>query len=154
MTKDELLALRRRETPKTLRLLSLYPEEQRDLRPAEKSRTALEMSMLFLGEERVIQDLCTVGAPQMRPFDSRPQTIAEVIALLRDAFAAGDRALENADLTAPVDFYGTRLPLGDAAFIELLDHIHHRGQFTVYSRLAGARVPQIYGPSADEPAWG
>ena len=33
----------------------------------------------------------------------------------------------------------------------LLDHVHHRGQFTIYSRIAGGKVPQIYGPSADEP---
>jgi uncharacterized damage-inducible protein DinB len=29
--------------------------------------------------------------------------------------------------------------------------IHHRGQFSVYLRLVGARVPSIYGPTADEP---
>jgi uncharacterized damage-inducible protein DinB len=28
--------------------------------------------------------------------------------------------------------------------------IHHRGQLTVYLRLMGAKVPSLYGPSADE----
>ena len=28
--------------------------------------------------------------------------------------------------------------------------IHHRGQLTVYLRLTGAKVPALYGPSADE----
>ncbi|MEI9811761.1 MAG: DinB family protein [Acidobacteriota bacterium] len=28
--------------------------------------------------------------------------------------------------------------------------VHHRGQLSVYLRLAGAKVPSIYGPSADE----
>jgi len=28
--------------------------------------------------------------------------------------------------------------------------IHHRGQLSVYLRLTGAKVPSIYGPSADE----
>jgi uncharacterized damage-inducible protein DinB len=33
----------------------------------------------------------------------------------------------------------------------VLNHIiHHRGQLSVYLRLAGAAVPSIYGPSADE----
>ena len=27
---------------------------------------------------------------------------------------------------------------------------HHRGQMTVYLRLLGAKVPAIYGPSADD----
>jgi uncharacterized damage-inducible protein DinB len=43
-----------------------------------------------------------------------------------------------------------RISLGDALWIELFDHIHHRGQFSVYLRLAGAKVPSIYGPTADE----
>jgi uncharacterized damage-inducible protein DinB len=30
---------------------------------------------------------------------------------------------------------------------------HHRGQMTVYLRLMGARVPSIYGPSADDQAF-
>ena len=29
--------------------------------------------------------------------------------------------------------------------------IHHRGQLSTYLRPMGSKVPQIYGPSADEP---
>jgi uncharacterized damage-inducible protein DinB len=32
-----------------------------------------------------------------------------------------------------------------------LDLVHHRGQMSVYIRLAGGKLPSIYGPSADEP---
>ncbi len=33
----------------------------------------------------------------------------------------------------------------------VLSHvIHHRGQLTVYLQLTGAKVPGMYGPSADE----
>jgi len=32
----------------------------------------------------------------------------------------------------------------------LMDEVHHRGQLTVYLRLAGGKVPSIYGPSGDE----
>ena len=32
----------------------------------------------------------------------------------------------------------------------LHDQIHHRGQFSVYLRMADAKVPAIYGPSLDE----
>jgi uncharacterized damage-inducible protein DinB len=33
----------------------------------------------------------------------------------------------------------------------VMNHLyHHRGQLTVYLRLAGISVPEIYGPSADE----
>jgi hypothetical protein len=33
----------------------------------------------------------------------------------------------------------------------LFDIIHHRGQITTYLRPMGSTVPQIYGPTADEP---
>ena len=59
--------------------------------------------------------------------------------------------VSEAEYTRVVTFYGMTMPLNDALGIELLDHIQHRGQFTIYSRIAGARVPQIYGPSGDEP---
>ena len=38
--------------------------------------------------------------------------------------------------------------------LDTLTHwAHHRGQMTVYLRLMGAKVPSIYGPSADETAF-
>jgi uncharacterized damage-inducible protein DinB len=33
----------------------------------------------------------------------------------------------------------------------LHDQIHHRGQLSVYLRMADGKVPAIYGPSGDEP---
>jgi uncharacterized damage-inducible protein DinB len=39
----------------------------------------------------------------------------------------------------------------DNAWGFLLDIIHHRGQLSTYLRPMGSTVPQIYGPSADEP---
>ena len=46
--------------------------------------------------------------------------------------------------------------IGDVPKVEFMyfilsDQIHHRGQLTVYLRMAGGKVPSIYGPSADEP---
>jgi uncharacterized damage-inducible protein DinB len=38
----------------------------------------------------------------------------------------------------------------DFCWFLLHDHIHHRGQLSVYIRLAGGKVPAIYGPSGDE----
>ena len=42
-------------------------------------------------------------------------------------------------------------PAFDVLWGILMDSIHHRGQFSVYLRMAGGKVPSIYGPSADEP---
>jgi uncharacterized damage-inducible protein DinB len=112
----DYLALRRREFETTLRVLQAYPEDQAQLKPAAKSRTAV-----------------MVNAWQ--------QAVAK-----NDAMLA---ALSADDFGASVDFYGRRISLDDALWLELLDHIHHRGQFSVYLRVAGAKVPSIYGPTAD-----
>ena len=53
-------------------------------------------------------------------------------------------------LREPVAFYGTVLPRGEVLEIVLRHEIHHRGQLTVLMRLAGLRVPGVYGPSGDE----
>ena len=48
------------------------------------------------------------------------------------------------------DLYGEKWARGMTLRI-LMDHeIHHRGQITVLMRLAGLRVPGIYGPSKEE----
>ena len=44
-----------------------------------------------------------------------------------------------------------KIPVMELLWFMLLDSIHHRGQLSVYVRLAGAKVPSIYGPTADEP---
>jgi len=41
--------------------------------------------------------------------------------------------------------------LGDMLWGFLFDAIHHRGQLSSYLRPMGAKVPSIYGPSADDP---
>lgn len=42
-------------------------------------------------------------------------------------------------------------PPRDLAWQLFFDSIHHRGQLSTYLRPMGAKVPSIYGPSADDP---
>ena len=42
-------------------------------------------------------------------------------------------------------------PASPMAWSFLFDIVHHRGQITTYLRPMGSTVPQVYGPSADEP---
>jgi len=66
------------------------------------------------------------------------------------------RKADEAFLNTTVKVATGRKQMGDVRRLDflwqiLMDMIHHRGQFTVYSRIAGGKVPSIYGPSADEP---
>jgi uncharacterized damage-inducible protein DinB len=42
-------------------------------------------------------------------------------------------------------------PVSEVLWLMLMDSVHHRGQFSVYLRMTGCKVPSIYGPTADEP---
>jgi len=42
-------------------------------------------------------------------------------------------------------------PLGEFLWYLFFDAIHHRGQLSTYIRPMGGKVPQIYGPSGDDP---
>ena len=127
---------RRREFQTTLRVLQSYPDDQRHLRPSEKSKTAAELVRTLVVEERILTSLAKNGIadPSLWAIDV-PGSMMKIIEMWGRI----------------VNFYGLQIPLVQACWFELFDHIHHRGQFSVYLRLAGARVPSIYGPTADEP---
>jgi uncharacterized damage-inducible protein DinB len=50
-----------------------------------------------------------------------------------------------------LEFFGSSRPASQMAWSFLFDIVHHRGQITTYLRPMGSTVPQIYGPSGDEP---
>ncbi|HEY0872642.1 MAG TPA: DinB family protein [Vicinamibacterales bacterium] len=54
-------------------------------------------------------------------------------------------------LNGTLEFFGQQRPASPMAWSFLFDIVHHRGQITTYLRPMGSTVPQIYGPSADEP---
>jgi uncharacterized damage-inducible protein DinB len=66
------------------------------------------------------------------------------------------RKASDADLNKTVKFFVAPKKMGDVRRLDflwllLMDMVHHRGQFSVYLRMADGKVPSIYGPSADEP---
>lgn len=86
------------------------------------------------------------------------ETSADLLKALDEAAAEARSALEkttdehlatNWKLLARgnVVWEGTRIEM----IQDTINHwAHHRGQMTVYLRLMGAKVPALYGPSADE----
>ncbi|HEY4931215.1 MAG TPA: DinB family protein [Terriglobales bacterium] len=156
MTKTEYIALRKAEFPKTLKLLRFYPEDKKDLKPSPIIRSAIETVNTFINEEGINLSYARSGAFDMMNFKwaEPPATMAEGIAKLEAVATETDVALDwmsEEDFQKSTDFFAVKMPLSAALTTLLLDHIHHRGQFSIYSRMAGAKVPQIYGPSADEP---
>jgi uncharacterized damage-inducible protein DinB len=83
-----------------------------------------------------------------------PATMKEVLeAYEQQSDAIVDRwealPLERWDGT--LEFFGRQRPASPMAWSFLFDIVHHRGQITTYLRPMGSTVPQVYGPSGDEP---
>lgn len=148
-----------RESKITLKVMRAFPADQAGFQPHLRSGTAMQLFWTFAIEQKLALDAIK-GTLTMPPsFPPPPATlgecitifenrVAEVVAAARSAKAASyDRALPM--FTGP----GTmgEVPAGQIAKLMYLDQIHHRGQLSVYLRLAGGKVPSIYGPSADEP---
>jgi uncharacterized damage-inducible protein DinB len=83
-----------------------------------------------------------------------PFTIAEMVELY-DAQSADIlmrlKALPADRWDGTLEFFGQQRAASPMAWSFLFDIVHHRGQITTYLRPMGSTVPQIYGPSADEP---
>lgn len=153
--REQILNVREFEFATTMRVLKAYPEEKLDMRPAEKSRSARELIRTFVAEEYVCG-----AAMRGEPIGAHVgQSLPDNSKDLLETFERIHKEVQNLIARAPdetmdrvTDFYGHQLSVLEVLWAELHDQIHHRGQFSVYLRLAGARVPSIYGPTADEPA--
>jgi uncharacterized damage-inducible protein DinB len=94
------------------------------------------------------------GKFSMEPRFQEPKTISEMLAWYESNLPralARVKALDEKHLTTPVDFYGAfNYPVVFYLGFVTSHGIHHRGQLSTYLRPMGAKVPSIYGGSADE----
>jgi uncharacterized damage-inducible protein DinB len=154
---DRFMQTREREFKVTRNVLRALPDDKLETRPAAMSKNAKELAWVFVVEERLTQKLLAGGEPD---FTSQPpDTMAEIIKELEREHQVTNEILKKMtpeDYKGMASFYvGPKTPgeirKDDVAWMMLLDSIHHRGQFSIYLRIAGAKVPSIYGPTADEP---
>ncbi len=159
--RQHLLDTVEREHEKTMRVLRAYPKDQWELRPHPTSKTARELAFAFVMEQKAMQTVLTTGFDFSKPLSwpTAPDSADAILAALEEDHAKTVsllRGLRDEDLGKSTRFMtGPRqigdLPVFDVLWSMTLDQIHHRGQFSIYLRMAGGKVPSIYGPSADEP---
>jgi uncharacterized damage-inducible protein DinB len=140
------------ESETTHKVLSRIPEGS-DYRPDPRSRTAQEIAWQIVCEEQMLMDALETGKAEWAP-PPAPATMREVV----DRYEQQSRDLADRWKRLPperwngeLEFFGRRRPAAPMAWSFLFDIVHHRGQITTYLRPMGSTVPQIYGPSADEP---
>ncbi len=148
-----------REHAITSKVLRAYPKGESEMRPHERSNSALQLAWTFVVEEMLMlkalnnEEVLGGGFPApleswdavLKAFDTQHEQVMKKLEGASDAVMDGIVTFfTGPKQTGP---YAT----GQFLWFLVCDQIHHRGQLSVYLRMAGGKVPSIYGPSADEP---
>ena len=140
------------ESRTTRNVLARIPDGS-GYKPDPKSRTAQEIAWQIVCEEKMIIDALENGTAEWAP-PPMPASMKDVLRAYEDQSARDAerwRSLSDARWSGELQFFGTSRPAAAMAWSFLFDIVHHRGQITTYLRPMGSTVPQIYGPSGDEP---
>ena len=156
--KDQFLNTMQREYPTTLKVLKAFPAAKGELKPHAKAKSARELAWNFVWEQKACE-MALDGALEMAKLPKPAATMPEVISAYEKTHAAFVERLKQtpeADLNKTVKFMTGPKQMGDmrkmnVLWFMLMDSVHHRGQLSVYLRMADGKVPSIYGPSGDEP---
>lgn len=144
-----------READKTRKVLAAVPDAKSDYRPDPCARTAWDLAWHIASSDVHFLDGIADLKFNMNPTDDKPKNIAELVAWYdRNIARASDRvrAMSAEQLSTPIEFFGV-FNLPAAFYLQFQNNhtIHHRGELATYLRPMGAKVPQIYGGSYDEP---
>ncbi|HTM57120.1 MAG TPA: DinB family protein [Candidatus Udaeobacter sp.] len=157
--KEQYLQRFETECQTTLKLLKSLPETKSEYRPNDKLRTARELAWVFITEQGLADHALAGKLDFSKRLPDAPSSYAEVIKAFeknyRDTLDKVTKA-DEATLHRTVAFPTGPGKMGDMRvqdilWFALMDQIHHRGQFSIYLRMTGSKVPSIYGPTADEP---
>lgn len=152
----DLIKFATKEFSTTLRVLSAYPKNKDDFKPHDRSSVALKLASTFVFEMYLAKTYLFGDALDQNKFkDYAPGNIENVIKDFVVETEEVIRRLGSAHeevLSKSIEFGGAIFKGDEFMLMMICDQIHHRGQLTVYVRLAGGLVPSIYGPSADDPS--
>jgi uncharacterized damage-inducible protein DinB len=151
------LPMVKKESEITTRVLKAVPQGQDLYRPHPNSRSTLELVWHVASVDLWFLDSFIAGKFEMDD-DSIPADLsssADVIGWYEEEFGPKLDAVAK----LPAEFWATPLPFFGiynqpaVTYLQfmLLHTSHHRGQLCAYLRPMGAKVPNVYGGSFDEP---
>ena len=162
--KEFLLAELNREVERSRRALEQVPEGKSDWKPHEKSMAFGYLANMVATipmwiNMQIAQDELDIAPKDGPKFElQKLNTSAEYVEALDKAADGARKAFNNTSdehLKTNWQLKAGGNVVAEAPRYEMIQdsllHLaHHRGQMTVYLRLMGAKVPAIYGPSADD----
>lgn len=163
--KDYFLAQLDREAASTRKAIERIPDGHNNFKPHPRSMEFGYLASIVAGMIGWIalivdRDELNLDSPEGAEFRTKPLPgKTEMLASLDTAVANARRALQSTDDEHlakawafkmggnPISQNPRSVMITDSVFSHLA---HHRGQLTVYLRLLEAKVPALFGPSADE----
>jgi uncharacterized damage-inducible protein DinB len=159
-----LLAELNREVDRSRRALEQVPEGKYDWKPHDRSMifgyladmVATIPSWIAMEVTRNELDVAPADGSTMK---QEPKKTSQALILALDKSAADARAALEATTDKHLQETWQLKARGEVVqeapryemIQDTINHwAHHRGQMTVYLRLMGAKVPALYGPSADD----
>lgn len=153
-----------REAARSRRALEQVPDGQHDWKPHDKSMifgylaemVATIPSWVAMEVNQDELDLKPAGGSTRRkaPMNSSAEYLKALDTSVADARAALQKTTDDHLLTPWCLLVAGKVVMESPRHVMIRDTInhlaHHRGQMTVYLRLMGAKVPALYGPSADD----
>ena len=153
-----------REVGRSRRALEQVPDGKYDWKPHDKSMifgylaNMVATIPVWLAMQINQDELDVAPAEGSKMEQKRMDTSSEFVQALDNAAAAARSALERTTdehLMTPWRLLAGGKVVMEAPRYEMMQDTihhwaHHRGQMTVYLRLMGAKVPALYGPSADD----
>ena len=143
------------------RLIERVPSEKGPWKPHPKSSAVGHLTQLVCRLPKVMSDIVKgidldlAAGPGysfektdvlLREFDANVAELRRTLSKAKDADFDGTWSVRSG-----ADVYDTAGRL-DALRNTINHFVHHRGQLTVYLRLLDVPIPQLYGPTADEPS--
>jgi uncharacterized damage-inducible protein DinB len=155
-TREFYLQRRQAELPAFLRVLKALPKDRLSYKPHERSPSAEQLVWTLTRELDSCLDVVREHRSERKvqqplPVDQMLQLFGERANELVDRVSGMNE--ESWERFAQLYFNGKLVfeqPTGEYLWMIHFDAIHHRGQLSAYLRPMGAKVPSIYGPSADE----
>lgn len=146
-----------REFDTTLRVLKAYPENKLDLKPSEISKTAKELISTFVVEQLFTEQVLAPVQDYSKAVPETKNNLSDLINAYESKFKQNlnkMKELPEAEFNNMTKWWksGKLIDMRrmDVLNVFLYDMIHHRGQLSVYMRMAGGILPHIYGPTYED----
>jgi uncharacterized damage-inducible protein DinB len=146
-----------REAERTLQLFRALPSDQYDLRPDPAGRSLGELAWHLAEVDGYMSLVIEQGGyrKDLRPPNiERPRTVAGLAPGYERVHAEAVARLQSLapnELRRTIRVFVEPMPIRAILWDLIISHAaHHRGQLSLMSRIAGVRIPALYGPTREE----